>query len=175
MNLTIDVRPFDFETLRKEKFVDDDNHLTYRAQDFLDDLWRRTGGVTNGLISNTNITESGTTVTVKSGSTFNIAGTFQLGGQDVTANATELNYNDGSIPGTSVASKTLVLGADRNTDYLQIDTTFNSAGALNITGTVNVDGNPGTTAGGFTKGILTGPNPIIEATEHALMITLMFG
>lgn len=39
----------------------------------------------------------------------------------VTSTATELNFNDGSVAGTSVASKTLVLGASKNTDLLTID------------------------------------------------------
>jgi len=40
---------------------------------------------------------------------------------DLTSTATELNFNDGSIAGTSVASKTLVLGATLNTNNLVID------------------------------------------------------
>lgn len=54
------------------------------------------------------------------------------GAVDVTASATELNYNDGSIPGTSVANKTLVLGANKNTDILQVDQglKFNSPQSL---------------------------------------------
>lgn len=39
----------------------------------------------------------------------------------MTSSSTELNFNDGSIAGTSVASKTLVLGASKNTDLLVID------------------------------------------------------
>jgi hypothetical protein len=39
---------------------------------------------------------------------------------DVTSSAAELNYIDTSVPGTSVASKALVLGANKNTDVLAL-------------------------------------------------------
>ncbi|MBI2952806.1 MAG: hypothetical protein HYY30_00700, partial [Chloroflexi bacterium] len=38
----------------------------------------------------------------------------------VTASAAELNLLDGSVAGTAVASKALVLGADKNVDVLAI-------------------------------------------------------
>lgn len=38
----------------------------------------------------------------------------------VTASAAELNLNDGAVAGTSVASKTLALGANKNTDILAL-------------------------------------------------------
>ncbi len=49
----------------------------------------------------------------------------------VTASAAELNLNDGSIAGTSVASKTLALGANKNTDVLVLPVSglFIGAGA----------------------------------------------
>ena len=133
--LDIDVRPFDFETMRTEKFVDDENHLSYRAQDFLDNLWRRTGGVQNGVFSTTNISEEGTTVTVKSGSTFNIAGTFQIGGITVTANANELNFNDGAIAGQVIANTTVVAGASQDLDTLTMTTLLNVTGNFQLNGT----------------------------------------
>jgi hypothetical protein len=37
-----------------------------------------------------------------------------------TSSAAELNFNDGSVAGTAVASKTLVLGANKNVDTLAI-------------------------------------------------------
>ncbi len=39
---------------------------------------------------------------------------------DLTATAAELNFNDTAVAGTAVASKTLVLGADKNIDTLAI-------------------------------------------------------
>ena len=39
----------------------------------------------------------------------------------LTASATELNFNDTSLAGTAVASKTLVLGSGKNVDTLSID------------------------------------------------------
>jgi hypothetical protein len=48
---TIDVRPFDFDSLKTQMFTDDNGVLTFRGRDFLQDLWRRTGGVQNGLRS----------------------------------------------------------------------------------------------------------------------------
>lgn len=83
---------------------------------------------TGDLNATTNFEEtvSATTseVTIKTGKTLNIAddGAFKLNEVAVTSTAAELNFNDGSTAGTSVASKTLVLGSSKNTDVLTVDT-----------------------------------------------------
>lgn len=41
-------------------------------------------------------------------------------GTAVSSTAAELNFNDGSVAGTAVASKTLVLGANKNVDTLAV-------------------------------------------------------
>ena len=41
-----------------------------------------------------------------------------LGGADITSSAVELNYLDGSIPGTAVASKAVVLDANKKLDEM---------------------------------------------------------
>ena len=46
--------------------------------------------------------------------------TFGIAGVAVTSSAAELNFNDGSLAGTAVASKTLVLGTNKNVDILAI-------------------------------------------------------
>lgn len=51
-------------------------------------------------------------------------GKLLLAGTAVTSSAAELNLIDGSIAGTSVASKALVLGSNKNTDLLTVDTTL---------------------------------------------------
>ncbi len=48
--------------------------------------------------------------------TANVSGVLQIGGVAATASAAELNYIDGSGPGTAVANKALVLGANKNAD-----------------------------------------------------------
>ena len=40
------------------------------------------------------------------------------GGSDITSSAVELNYLDGSIPGTAVASKAVVLDANKKLDEM---------------------------------------------------------
>lgn len=50
---------------------------------------------------------------------------------DVTSSSTELNYLDGSIPGTGVASKAVVLDANKD---------INGIGAITTTGNVTVGG-----------------------------------
>lgn len=45
---------------------------------------------------------------------------FEIDGVAITATAAELNLIDGSIAGTSVASKALALGANKNTDVLAL-------------------------------------------------------
>ena len=44
------------------------------------------------------------------------------GGSDVSASAIELNYLDGSIPGTAVASKAVVLNASKALDEIGLGT-----------------------------------------------------
>jgi hypothetical protein len=52
-----------------------------------------------------------------------LAGTFTgFTGAAMSATEAELNFNDGSTAGTSVASKTLVLGASKETDVLTLTT-----------------------------------------------------
>lgn len=57
---------------------------------------------------------SGGEIDVESGASLKIAGTA------MTASADELNLNDGSVAGTAVASKALVLGTNKNVDTLAI-------------------------------------------------------
>jgi hypothetical protein len=47
-------------------------------------------------------------------------GTIKIAGAAITGSAAELNLIDGSIAGTSVASKALVLGTNKNTDILAL-------------------------------------------------------
>jgi hypothetical protein len=52
-----------------------------------------------------------------------LAGTFTgFTGAAMSATEAELNFNDGSTAGTSVASKTLVLGSSKETDVLTLTT-----------------------------------------------------
>lgn len=46
-----------------------------------------------------------------------------------TSSTAELNFNDGSVAGTAVASKTLVLGPDKDVDTLAVAALFLGAGA----------------------------------------------
>lgn len=69
--------------------------------------------------------ESGGEIDIESGGALKIAGTAVTASAaelntmtGITASAAELNLNDGTIAGTSVASKTLALGANKNTDVL---------------------------------------------------------
>ena len=51
-----------------------------------------------------------------------------------TLNVTELNYLDGTVPGTTVASKALAVGAAKDVDELDITTTF-KIGGVQVTST----------------------------------------
>lgn len=68
--------------------------------------------------------EPGTVLNVPSGATLVVDGVTidgdTLAMDGVTASAAELNLIDGSIAGTSVASKALALGANKNTDVLAL-------------------------------------------------------
>lgn len=97
---------------------------------------------------------SGASDTYQSGSTLNIAGTFQVGGVSVTGTAAELNYIDLTTLGTGAASKAIVLDASGNYTAPAAGTltlpsgyaltsasgaSLTSAGSLAITGTITVD------------------------------------
>lgn len=58
---------------------------------------------------------SGASLTLNSGSTFDVAGTFEIANVAMTASAAELNYNDITTLGTGAASKAVVL--DAGEDY----------------------------------------------------------
>ena len=93
------------------------NTLVYKAQ----------GGAELVVASGGQITvESGGTIDYESGAALEIAGTA------VTASAAELNLIDGSIAGTSVASKALVLGTSKDTDVLVVDTSLDVTGTFYI-------------------------------------------
>jgi hypothetical protein len=68
--------------------------------------------------------EPGTTLIVPDGATLTVAGVTvdadTLAMDGVTASAAEINLIDGAIAGTSVASKALALGANKNTDVLAL-------------------------------------------------------
>lgn len=60
--------------------------------------------------------QSGGDITLNSGSTLDVAGTFEIANVSMTASAAELNYNDISALGTGAASKAVVL--DAGEDYV---------------------------------------------------------
>jgi len=68
--------------------------------------------------------------------------TLAQGATDVTATAAEVNLIDGSVAGTAVANKALVLGASKNVDTLTVATLASTTATLttaNIT-TLNIGG-----------------------------------
>lgn len=66
---------------------------------------------TGGLLT----VQSGGAITASSGSTVNLAGTFQIGGVSMTSSAAELNYNDITTLGTLAASKAWTSDASLDT------------------------------------------------------------
>jgi len=62
-------------------------------------------------------------------SSVTVGGTFTLGSTALTASAAELNLIDGSVAGTAVASKALVLGANKNVDVIAVADLKLGAGA----------------------------------------------
>lgn len=72
---------------------------------------------------------------------------FDLKGTEVTASASELNAAKGVTPGTAVASKAAVLGANKNLDVLAIlDLKLGAGAGTSLTSTINelnaLDGMP---------------------------------
>lgn len=70
--------------------------------------------------------------------TVNLSGTWQVGGTAVTADAAELNVLDGATAGTAVASKAVVLDANKDFNFGTGDI---SCADLTTTGNVTVGGN----------------------------------
>lgn len=72
--------------------------------------------------------QSGGDITLESGSTLDVAGTFEIANVAMTASAAELNYNDIASLGTGAASKAVVL--DAGEDYTWPDTGVLTIGVL---------------------------------------------
>ncbi len=95
----------------------------------------------------TQTVESGGIVDFSSGSYLKIATTA------MTASAAELNYIDGTILGTAVASKVLGLGSTRNVNYLAVgDTLLGDSAVLrmNTGSTLQIDSGASMTISGVT-------------------------
>ena len=87
-------------------------------------------GVSDTLYTNTALIRvtTGSTIDVESG------GTLKIAGSAVSASATELNYIDGTILGTAVASKALGLGSSREANYLSLtDTLYTDSALIRVT------------------------------------------
>ena len=85
-------------------------------------------------------------ITLSSG-TVTVAGelsatTLDINGTDITSTATELNFNDGTSAGTVVASKTVVVDANKDiASFRNITLTGElDAGSLDISGDADIDG-----------------------------------
>ena len=70
------------------------------------------------------------------------ATTLDINGTDITSTATELNFNDGTSAGTVVASKTVVVDANKDiASFRNITLTGElDAGSLDISGDADIDG-----------------------------------
>ena len=70
------------------------------------------------------------------------ATTLDIGGTDITSTATELNFNDGTSAGTVVASKTVVVDANKDiASFRNITLTGElDAGSLDVSGNADIDG-----------------------------------
>ena len=87
------------------------------------------------------------------------AGVLSLNSVDVTSTATELNYLDGSTPGSATASNAVVLDGSRNI------TNINSLTASSLNGplTGNVTGNvAGNLTGNVTAGVVTASSAVVN-------------
>ena len=70
------------------------------------------------------------------------ATTLDINGTDITSTATELNFNDGTSAGTVVASKTVVVDANKDiASFRNITLTGElDAGSLDVSGNADIDG-----------------------------------
>lgn len=113
-------------------------------------------------------TAEGTTRTV-----IDTDGNIYQGGTVVTATAAEINLIDGSIAGTSVASKALVLGANKNTDILALPVSGlkigAAAGTAVDTTAAELNVNAGVVAGTVTasKTLVVGANKNLDVLAVA--------
>lgn len=127
--------------------------------------------------SATIVMPSGGDFTFSSGSTLDVAGTFEIANVAMTSSAAELNFNDGSVAGTAVASKTLVLGADKNVDTIAIadgglklgagagTAVTSTAAELNILDGVTATATTLNAAAAGTRGVVVIP----DATPYSIL------
>ena len=101
----------------------------------------------NGIVFQTNTT---TRVSINSAGIMNILTGWAISGTNVTATATQLNYNDITTIGTAEASKALILDSSRNIINI------NSLTATNLTGTLQTTSQPNITSVGTLTSLSTG-------------------
>ena len=95
-------------------------------------------------------------------------------GTSLTATTTELNFLDNSVAGTSVASKALVLGANKNTDVLALPVSGlkigSGAGTAVSASAAELNVNTGVTAGAVTasKTVVAGAAKNLDTLSVAL-------
>ena len=119
---------------------------------------------------NTHINPTANTI-IDATSNLNIAGHgstgfLQLAGTSVTSTATELNYLDGSTPGTASANNALVVNADKDISSIRNLTATNLTGQLQTASQPNIT-SVGTLTSVTTSGDLTLGSTVISETDIA--------
>lgn len=104
------------------------------------------GGTADGVTIGGSTAAAGTFTTLSASSTVDIlGGQLKLAGVAVSADATELNYLDGSTPGTAVASKAVTLDASKDISGLNQVSAVGLSGTLRYSLDVAADGGIGMT------------------------------
>jgi len=105
--------------------------------------------------------QSGGDITLESGSTLDVAGTFEIANVAMTASAAELNYNDIATLGTLAASKTWTSDAS-------LDTVMPTGGLLTVQsgGAVTLNSGSTLTASGA---IVQAPVFVADATPYSVL------
>lgn len=86
----------------------------------------------------------------------------------LTASAAELNLNDGAVAGTSVASKTLALGASKNTDELGLPVSGLKIGAAGAEVAVTATAAELNVNAGVTPGAVTASKTLVVDAQSSL-------
>ena len=105
--------------------------------------------------------QSGGDITLESGSTLDVAGTFEIANVGMTASAAELNYNDITTLGTLAASKAWTSDAS-------LDTVMPTGGLLTVQsgGAVTLDSGSTLTASGA---VIQAPVFVADATPYTVL------
>lgn len=130
-----------------------DGTLSRVYVDYLNNIFRRTGGITNGILSNNQFSETSNTLVYLPGNTltlegtFNIEGTWEINNVPVTTTANQLNFH---VTSNAPTNGQLLIGSSANSTFYTSSlgsangiSTITGPGSLTVAGVYATTSNVG--------------------------------